>query len=285
MAMEVGPMADMDTAVTDMAVTDMADMAAAITELDPTTTVTTDILESTTTATANTMGTRAMATTSMTMTVATMIIMRTIMATMTIMRKTMVTKIAMVMVTKGTMTTITVMKILMVLGASTGATGVTVTITVPSTDLVEATSHSWAIIISSILKASKDLSLTPYRIQSVPTKDPLLTLYRIQARQSKTRVYVNLQWLRRCHPRTRVHCPAPTPYARTRVYGDSPYASWTAVVNLRFSLSSDLPSRSASPCATSTTAHRARTDSDVRPRGCACPGGRSVNQTAGPIFP
>merc|ERR1712131_212201 len=126
-------------------------------------------------------GTRAMATTSMTMTVATMIIMRTIMATMTIMRKTMVTKIAMDMVTKGTVTTITVMKILTVLGESTDGTGVTVTITVPSTDLVEATSHSWASIISSILKASKDLSLTPYRIQSVPTKDPLLTLYRIQA--------------------------------------------------------------------------------------------------------
>merc|ERR1712157_349910 len=104
---------------------------------------------------------------------------------MTIMRKTMVTKIAMDMVTKGTMMTITVMKILMVLGESTDGTGVTVTITVtitvPSTDLVEATSHSWASIISSILKASKVLSLTPYRIQSVPTKDPLLTLYRIPA--------------------------------------------------------------------------------------------------------
>merc|ERR1719365_528103 len=141
-------MAVTDTAVTDTAVTDTAD----ITELDPTTTFTMDTLESTTTVTANTMGTRAMATTSMTMTVA--------------------TKIAMDMVIKGTMTTITVMKILMVLGESTGATGVTVTITVPSTDLVEATSHSWASIISSILKASKDLSLPPYRIQSVPSKDP-----------------------------------------------------------------------------------------------------------------
>merc|ERR1711962_195375 len=100
-----------------------------------------DTLESTTTVTANTMGTRAMATTSMTMT----------MATMTIMRMTMVTKIVMDMVTKGTMTTITGMKILMVLGANTDATGVTVTITVPSTDLVGATSHSWASIISSII--------------------------------------------------------------------------------------------------------------------------------------
>merc|ERR1712223_1440564 len=116
-------------------------MAAAITELDPTTTFTMDTLESTTTVTANTMGTRAMATTSMTMTVATMTIMRTIMATTTIMRMTMVTKIVMDMVTKGTMT-ITGMKILMVLGANTDATGVTVTITVPSTDLVGATSHS-----------------------------------------------------------------------------------------------------------------------------------------------
>merc|ERR1719259_1343143 len=132
----------MDTAVTD---------TAAITELGPTTTFTMDTLESTTTVTANTMDTRAMATTSMTMTVATMTIMRTIMATMTIMRMTMVTKIAMDMVTKGTMTTITGMKILMVLGANTGATGVTVTITVPSTDLVEATSHSRASIISSII--------------------------------------------------------------------------------------------------------------------------------------
>merc|ERR1719259_687543 len=147
MAMEVGPMAEV-MAVTDTAV---ADMAAVITELDPTTTFTTDTLESTTTVTANTMGTRAMATTSMTMTVATMTIMRTIMATMIIMRMTMVTKIAMDMVTKGTMTTITDMKILMVLGANTDATGVTVPITVPSTDLVEATSHSWASIISSIL--------------------------------------------------------------------------------------------------------------------------------------
>merc|ERR1719391_1480514 len=153
--MGVGPMAVMDTAV----------MAAVIAELDPTTTFIMDTLESTTTVMANTMGTRAMATTSMTMTVATMTIMRTIMATMTIMRMTMVTKIAMDMVTKGTMTTITVMKILMVHGESTGATGVTVTITVPSTDLVEATSHSWASIISSILQASKDLSLTPYRIR------------------------------------------------------------------------------------------------------------------------
>merc|ERR1719383_1648922 len=131
MAMEVGP----------MAVTDTADMAAVITELDPTTTFTMDTLESTTTVTANTMGTRAMATTSMTMTV----------ATMTIMRMTMVTKIAMDMVTKGTMTTITGMKIPMVLGESTDVTGVTVTITVPLTDLGEATSHSWASIISSIL--------------------------------------------------------------------------------------------------------------------------------------
>merc|ERR1711973_1084 len=119
---------------------DTEDMAAAITELDPTTTFTMATLESTTTVTANTMGTRAMATTSMTMTVATMIIMR----------MTMVTKIVMDMVTKGTMT-ITGMKILMVLGANTDATGVTVTITVPSTDLVGATSHSWASIISSIL--------------------------------------------------------------------------------------------------------------------------------------
>merc|ERR1719357_23734 len=111
------------------------DMAAAITELDLTTTFTMDTLESTTTVTANTMGTRAMATTSMTMTVATM---------------TMITKIVMDMVTKGTMT-ITGMKILMVLGANTDATGVTVTITVPSTDLVGATSHSWASIISSII--------------------------------------------------------------------------------------------------------------------------------------
>merc|ERR1719357_1247916 len=134
------------------------DMAAAITELDLTTTFTMDTLESTTTVTANTMGTRAMATTSMTMTVATITIMRTIMATTTIMRMTMVTKIVMDMVTKGTMTTITGMKILMVLGANTDATGVTVTITVPSTDLVGATSHSWASIISSILEASKDLS-------------------------------------------------------------------------------------------------------------------------------
>merc|ERR1719365_365721 len=79
------------------------------------------------------------------------------------------------------MTTITGMKILMVLGANTGATGVTVTITVPSTDLVGATSHSWASIISSILLASKDLSSTPHRIQSVPIKDLLLTMYRIQS--------------------------------------------------------------------------------------------------------
>merc|ERR1719334_2824331 len=137
MAMELGPMAE------GMAATGTADMAAAITELDPTTTFTMDTLESTTTVTANTTGTRAMATISMTMTVAPMTIMRTIMAMMTIMRKTMVTKIAMDMVIKGTMTTITVMKILMVLGESTDGTGVTVTITVPSTDLVEATSHSW----------------------------------------------------------------------------------------------------------------------------------------------
>merc|ERR1719249_92366 len=143
--MGVGPMAVMDTAV-------MAeDMAAAITELDPTTTFTMDTSGSTTTVMANTMGTRAMATTSMTMTVATMTIMRTIMATMTIMRMTMVTKTAMDMVTKGTVTTITGMKILMVLGANTDVTGVTVTITVPSTDLEEAISHSWASIISSIL--------------------------------------------------------------------------------------------------------------------------------------
>merc|ERR1719175_405910 len=151
MAMELGPMAVTDTAVTDTAVMDTEDMAAAITELDPTTTFTMANLESTTTVTANTMGTRAMATTSMTMTVATMTTMRTIMATMTIMRMTMVTKIAMDMVTKGTMTTITGMKILMVPGESTEGTGVTVTITVPSTDLVEATSRSWASIISSIL--------------------------------------------------------------------------------------------------------------------------------------
>merc|ERR1712198_122910 len=107
--------------------------------------------------------------------------MRTIMATMTIMRMTMVTKIAMDMVIKGTMTTITVMKILMVLGESTDGTGVTVTITVPSTDLVEATSHSWASIISSILKASKDLSLTPYRIQAPPIKDPGLRQFAMVA--------------------------------------------------------------------------------------------------------
>merc|ERR1719357_1708433 len=100
---------------------------------------------------------------------------------MTIMRMTMVTKIAMDMVTKVTMTTITGMKILMVLGESTDGTGVTVTITVPSTDLVGATSHSWASIISSILQASKDLSSTPHRIQSVPTKDLLLTMFRIQS--------------------------------------------------------------------------------------------------------
>merc|ERR1719334_1191185 len=106
MAMELGPMAE------GMAATGTADMAAAITELDPTTTFTMDTLESTTTVTANTTGTRAMATISMTMTVATMTIMRTIMATMTIMRMTMVTKIAMDMVIKGTMMTITVMKIL-----------------------------------------------------------------------------------------------------------------------------------------------------------------------------
>merc|ERR1711962_1926685 len=134
-----------------MAVMDTEDMAAAITELDPTTTFIMATLESTTTVTANTMGTRAMVTTSMTMKVVTMTIMRTIMATMTIMRMTMVTKIAMDMVTKGTMTTTTGMKILMVLGANTDVTGVTVTITVPSTDLVGATSHSWASIISSIL--------------------------------------------------------------------------------------------------------------------------------------
>merc|ERR1719192_2079004 len=119
-----------------MAVMDTAamaeDMVAAITELDLTITFTMDTLESTTTVTANTMGTRAMATTS-------------------IMRMTMVTKIVMDMVTKGTMTTITGMKILMVLGANTDATGVMVTITVPSTDLVGATSHSWASIISSII--------------------------------------------------------------------------------------------------------------------------------------
>merc|ERR1719403_182196 len=121
MVMGVGRMAVMYTVAMDT-----EDMAAAITELDPTTTFTTDTLEITTTVTANTMGTRAMATTSMTMTVATMTIMRTIMATMTIMRMTMVTKIAMDMVTKGTMTTITGMKILMVLGANTDATGVTV---------------------------------------------------------------------------------------------------------------------------------------------------------------
>merc|ERR1719204_2251972 len=124
-----------------------ADMdTVAITELDPTTTFTTDTSGSTTTVTANTMDT-----TSMTMTVATMTIMRTIMATMTIMRTTMVTMIALDMVTKGTVTTITGMKILMVLGANTDVTGVTVTITVPSTDLEEAISHSWASIISSIL--------------------------------------------------------------------------------------------------------------------------------------
>merc|ERR1719300_1648601 len=142
MVMGVGRMAVMDTADTD---------TAAITELDLTTTFTMDTSGSTTTVTANTKGTRAMATTSMTMTVATMTIMRTIMATMTIMRTTMVTKIAMDMVTKGTMTTITGMKILMVLGANTDVTGVTVTITVPSTDLEEAISPSWASIISSIL--------------------------------------------------------------------------------------------------------------------------------------
>ena len=62
MAMEVGLMAE------GMAVMDTAamaeDMAAAITELDLTTTFTMDTLESTTTVTANTMGTRAMATVS-----------------------------------------------------------------------------------------------------------------------------------------------------------------------------------------------------------------------------
>merc|ERR1712219_22345 len=137
-------------------------------------------LESTTTGTANTMATRAMATTRMTMTVVTMTIMMTTMATMTITRMIMVTKTTMDMVMKDMTTTITGTRIPMVLGANTDGTGVTVTTTDLTTDLVEATSHSSVSTNSSILWASKEL-LTPPRIQSTPTKDLWITPHRIQS--------------------------------------------------------------------------------------------------------
>merc|ERR1712226_656774 len=127
--------------------TEVMVMMGATTVADPTTTSIMDTLESTTTVTANATGTRAMATTSMTMTAVTTTIMMA-MATMTIMRMIMVTKTTMDM---GMMEDMMPMKIPMVLGANTDGTGVTVTTTGPTTDLVEATSHSSVSINSSIL--------------------------------------------------------------------------------------------------------------------------------------
>merc|ERR1712226_330910 len=146
--------------------TEVMVMMGATTVADPTTTSIMDTLESTTTVTANATGTRAMATTSMTMTAVTTTIMM-VMATMTTMDM-------------GMMEDMMPMKIPMVLGANTDGTGVTVTTTGPTTDLVEATSHSSVSINSSILWATKEL-LTPHGIQSMPTKDPWVTLHRIRS--------------------------------------------------------------------------------------------------------